>query len=83
MGRGSIGASLRGMGRGSGGVRLWGIGRGSAGARLRGMGRGDDAKTALSHKRNQVKIIGKKSKYVFDLFRHPREIGFPLFLLGS
>ena len=34
MGRGSIGASLRGMGRGSAGARLWGMGRGSARARL-------------------------------------------------
>ena len=45
------------MGRGSAGARLWGIGRGSAGARYRGMGRGNDAKTALSHKKIQVKII--------------------------
>ena len=43
------------MGRGSAGTRLWG--RGSAGARVRGMGRGNDAKIALSHKRNQVKIV--------------------------
>ena len=46
-GRGSIGASLRGMGRGSAGSRLWGMGRGSAGVWLRGIGRGNDAKIAL------------------------------------
>ena len=33
------------------------MGRDSAGARSRGMGRDNDAKTAISHKRNQVKII--------------------------
>ena len=33
------------------------MGKGSAGARLRGMGRGNDAKTALSHKKIQVKMI--------------------------
>ena len=57
MGGGSIGASLRVNGRGSAGERLWGMGRGSAGAKLMGMGKGNDAKTALSHKRNQVKTI--------------------------
>ena len=57
MGRSSIGASLRGMGRGSAWVRLWCMGRSSAGARLRGVGRSKNAKTALSHKRNRVKMI--------------------------
>ena len=55
MARGSTETNLRGMGRGSTGVRL--CGRGCAGARLRGMGKGNDAKTALSHKRDQVKTI--------------------------
>ena len=55
MGRGSIGASLRGMGRGSAGARLWDMGRGSAGAKLRGMGRGSDAKTALRVKKKPSK----------------------------
>ena len=44
MGRGSAGASCRGMGRGS--------------ARFRGMGRGNDAKTALEViKKTKRKII--------------------------
>ena len=39
IGRGSAGASCRGMGRGSARVRLRGMGRSSVGAKLRGMGK--------------------------------------------
>ena len=39
MGRGSAGASCRGMGRGSARVRLRDMGRSSVGAKLRGIGK--------------------------------------------